>query len=274
MRPSSPRSGRHVRRAEMRPSYSRRQAPTPRRIQLPTIRLARVWTLLIALVIIAALYGLSRLTAITTVKIEGNHSLTTAHLEQLTHAGQSKQLFGSNIILLDSGALTAYIQQAEPGVKQASVQRHLPHTLIVTVAERQPALNWKTNGIVYLLDTNATVVSPTDATYAHLPTVTDSSNLPVKVGERVAPTAFVSFCVSIAQLLPATGYTIQDMTVPETTSEVYVQTNQGVLLKFDTTRPAGDEIADLQAVKAQLAAANQTPTQYIDLRIPHKAYFK
>jgi cell division septal protein FtsQ len=276
MRPSS---RRQVNRVGMRPSYSRRQAPQPRRRpQLPRVRLRPqlTWVRWAAVIVILGgmVFGFAQLTALKQVRIQGNHTLTTTHISQLTHTGLSQQLLGHNLALVDTGSLAAYLEHAEPGIKQVSIQRHFPHTLIVAVVERLPALNWETNGTSYLLDTNATVIGPTDATYAHLPTVTDSSNLPVKVGERVAPTAFVSFCSQIAQLLPSAGYAIQTMTVPESTSEVYVQTSKGVLLKFDTTRPAGDEIADLQAVNAQLAAANQTPTQYIDLRIPHKAYYK
>lgn len=271
MRPSNPR---HVRRVGMRPSYSRRQAPPPRRLQLPRIRLAWTRWVAVAVAIIAILFTLGQLTALKHVQVKGNHSLTTAHIDQLAHQGLAKQLFGHNVALVDTGGLAAYLQKEEPGIKQVSIHRHLPHTLSLTIVERLPALNWKTNGSVYLLDTNATVIGPTPPAYAALPTVTDSSNLPAKVGERVAPTAFVGFCISIVQLIPTAGYTIQDMTVPETTSEIYVQTTQGVLLKFDTTRPAGEEIADLQAVKAQLAAAHKTPSQYIDLRIAHKAYYK
>lgn len=258
----------------MRPSYSRRGAPPPRRLTLPRIRLAWTRWASVGIAIIVILFVLGQLTALKQVQVKGNHSLTTAHIDQLAHQGLSRQLFGHNVVLVDAGGLAAYLQQEEPGIKQVKIQRHLPHTLTITLVERMPALNWKTNGSVYLLDTNATVIGPTPPTYVSLPAVTDSSNLPVKVGERVAPTAFVSFCTSIAHLIPTAGYTIQDMTVPETTSEVYVQTTQGVLLKFDTTRPPGEEIADLQAVKAQLAAAHKTPTQYIDLRIAHKAYYK
>jgi cell division septal protein FtsQ len=269
-----PPSQRHVRRAGMRPSYTRRQPAPRRQLQLPRVRLVWVWLVATGLILFGVLFGLAQLTALKQVRIQGNNTLTTIHVAQLTHQGLSRQLFGHNLVLVDTAALAAYLQQTEPGIKQVSIQRHLPHTLVVAVVERQPALNWKTNGAIYLLDTNATVISATNATYAHLPTVTDSSNLPVKTGDRVAPTVFVSFCSTVAQLLPPAGYTIQDMTVPETTSEVYVQTTQGVLLKFDTTRPAGEEIADLKAVQVQLAAAHKTPTQYIDLRIPHKAYYK
>ena len=175
------------------------------KIRLPRLRLAWLWLAAAAIILGAVLFGLGQLTALKQVKIEGNHTLTTAHVSQLTHQGLLHQLFGHNLVLVDTGALGAHLQQAEPGIKQVSIQRHLLHTLVVKVVERQPALNWKTNGSVYLLDTNATVIGPTDATYAHLLTVTDSSNLPVKVGDRVALTVFEAVCVDIARLLPGTA---------------------------------------------------------------------
>jgi cell division protein FtsQ len=258
----------------MRPSYTRRQSARRRQLQLPRLRLSWFRLIVPVVVLLLVVIGIAQLTALKTVRIQGNHTLTTAHLTRLTRQGISHQLLGGNLLLLDTGSLGGYLQQAEPGIKQVTIHRQLPHTLDVVVVERQPTLNWKTGGMVYLLDATAAVIGPTDSTYAHLPTVTDSSNLPVKVGDKVAPPSFVTFCAAIARQLPVTGYTIQEMTVPESTNEVDVQTTGGLLLKFDTTRPAGEEIADLKAVQAELKAANQTPKSYIDLRIEDKAYYE
>jgi cell division septal protein FtsQ len=271
---------RHVRRSNSRPTYTRRpmvrQRPkTPwRRPKMPVIKVVWLRIALLGIGALLILIGIARLTALHQIRVKGTQTLTSAHVTQLANAGLRKQWLGHNLLLVDTGSLATYLEQADLGIKQATVQRQLPHTLLITIQERQPALNWKTGGTTYLLDSNATVIGPTGGVYAKLPTVTDSSNLPVKAGDRVAPTQFVAFCVNLAALLPSTGYAIQQMTVPTSTSEVYVTTTTGLTLKFDTTRPAGDEIADLKAVQAELQAAGQTPTQYIDLRIPHKAYYQ
>jgi cell division septal protein FtsQ len=264
---------RQVRRSGLRPTYSRRQA-TRRTISLPMPRISwlRVIAPLVGVVIVLIL--IANLTALTTIRVKGERQLTVQHITSLTQSSLHQQWFGHNLILVNTGAVEANLLKVEPAIRQVSVSRHWFHSLVVTIQERQPTLNWKTSGTSYLLDANAIVIAPTIPAYAQLPTVTDSSNLPVKIGEQVAPSSFASFCSSLAQLLPTIGYPVTAMTVPATTSEVYVQTKGGLLLKFDTTRPAGEEVNDLKQVTAQLAAANQTATQYIDLRIEHKAYYQ
>ena len=274
---------RHVRRSNARPSYSRRPAPARRSprssfqrpsLQLPAIKIVWIRLVGVALVILLVLLGLNRLTRLQHLRVQGNHSLTSAHITQLAEAGLHRQWFGHNIVLVNTGDLVSYLEAADPGIQQATASRSSLHTLTITIQERRPSLNWKTQGTVYLLDANATVIGPTKGVYASLPTVVDGSNLPVKVGDRVAPTQFVAFCITLAQLLPTTGYQVAQITVPTSTSEVYVTTTAGLVLKFDTTRAASDEIADLKQVQAELAAAKKAPTQYIDLRIEHKAYYK
>ncbi len=287
---------RRVQRYNTRPSYTRRPvAPVrPRRQARPTVTVSgladhlqklsipalpaglRPLRLRIAIIAAAAILIViivSQATAIHRIRIQGNHIMSSAEVTRLVQAGVQRQWL-SSLLFINGGDLAAYLESADLGIKQASVQSQLPHTLVVTIQERQPTLNWRTGGVTYLLDSNATVIGPTTPEYAKLPTVTDSSNLPVKAGDRVAPTQFVVFCATLAHLLPATGYSVTTMTVPESTSEVYVTTQNGLVLKFDTTRSAEEEIGDLKAVQAELSAAHVTPTQYIDLRIPNKAYYK
>jgi cell division septal protein FtsQ len=284
------RSGARPSFGQSRPSYSRRstvrsqpQRRRPRRpsLGLPSVRLPAfplikaAWLKLavITTVILILLVVLAHLTTLRQLKVEGNRSVSTAQVVQLADTGLRHQWFGRNTILIDGGALASYLEQADPAIAQVTVSRSSFHAVTIKIAERQPTINWKTGGVVYLLDANATVISPTTGSYASLPTVTDSSNLPVKAGDRVAPTQFVTFCADLARLLPGTGYQVSAMTVPASTSELYVTTTTGLTLKFDTTRSAAGEINDLKAVQAELKAANKTPTQYIDLRIPNKAYY-
>ncbi len=281
------RSGARPSFGQPRPSYSRRPTvrsqprggrslPSLPELNLPAFPVIKIVWLRVAVITTLALIVLvflANVTALRQVKVQGNHSVTSAQVQQLASAGLHQQWFGRNTVLIDGGALASYLQQTDPAIAHATVERSSFHTVTIKITERQPTLNWKTAGQVYLLDANATVIGPTSGVYASLPTVTDSSNLPVKAGDRVAPSQFVAFCATVAQLLPSTGYHVSGMTVPASTSEVYVTTSTGLTLKFDTTRPAGDEIADLTAVQAELKAAGKTPTQYIDLRIAHKAYY-
>jgi cell division septal protein FtsQ len=267
---------RQVRRSQTRPSYARRQSQSPRlpRIKLPRLQLGWFRWLAIALVLFGLVSVFASSTSLKSVTIHGNQSLDSDHLQRVAREGARKQWFGSNTLFLNAGALQDYIEKAEPGVKTAKLHRSGLHGIDINVTERQPTLNWKTGGAVYLLDADGTVIGPSKGIYVKLPTVIDSNNLPVKVGDRVAPTTFITFTSQMVARLPEAGLSATEISVPQTTSEVYIKTNKGYTLKLDTTRGVEGELADLKAVQAQLVKAKKAPVEYIDLRIEHKAYYK
>lgn len=224
--------------------------------------------------VLAVLVLFSQATRLNQIKINGLSQLDAQHMQRVAAEGASKQWFGRNTLLISPGALSDYIKQAEPGVKQAQVKRSGLHSLSITVTERQPSLNWKSGDTVYLLDADGTVIGESKGAYVKLPTVIDGSNLPVKVGDRVAPQSFVAFASEFSRRAGEAGVAVAQMTVPETTSELMVKTNKGYVLKLDTTRTVSGELGDLKAVLAELAKSRKTPSEYIDLRIEHKAYYK
>lgn len=266
---------RQVRRAATRPNYARR-VPEPRRSGPSQPRLSVGWVRPIAMATAFAvgLLVLTSATSLRTINVSGAQSLQADHLQRVASEGADRQWFGHNTWLLNTGALASYVEKAEPGVKQAKVKRLGWHAVELSITERQPSLNWKSAAGLYLLDSDGTVIGESKGTYVKLPTVVDSNSLPVKVGDRVAPRAFVSFTLEFLRELPALGLTATEVTVPATTSELYVKTNLGYTLKLDTTRSATGEIGDLKAVKNELARTKRVPTDYIDLRIEHKAYYK
>jgi cell division septal protein FtsQ len=244
------------------------------RLRVPEIKTGWIKLAAISAVTIGLLAFLGQATRLNTIRISGAKELDTGHLQRVAQEGASKQWFGRNALLLNTGALVTYIETAEPGVKSAQIKHRGFHTVEVVVTERQPSLNWKSNNILYLLDVDGTVIGPSKGSYVRLPTVTDSTNLPVKEGSIVAPASFVAFSGEFIRRLPEAGLQASEAIVPETTSELNIKTQQGYMLKLDTTRNAGSELDDLKNVQRELAKAHKAPTQYIDLRIEHKAYYK
>jgi cell division septal protein FtsQ len=177
----------------------------------------------------------------------------------------------NNLLTLNTGKLTTSLIAIDPQLKAVEVHRHWPSTIEVIVTQKQPALAWSTGNQSYLLDRDGTVIGslPSGST---LPTVVDGSNLPVQRGQQVVTANFVTFCNNLLTNLPAAGITVRGLRVQDTTFDLYVQTNKGYQLIFDTTRPAADEVADLKTVEKTLAG--KVPSQYIDLRIKGKAYYQ
>ncbi len=266
---------RQVKRAGARPNYARRDQPVRRSAPRgPRLKIGWVRPAIIALALVVIMGLVSSATRLQKITISGQQSLDGDHLTRVAEEGARRQWFGGNTLLLNTGALQNYIEQAEPGVRQAKVSRSGLHQARVVVNERQPSLNWKSGAALYLLDSDGTVIGESRGVYVKLPVVIDSNSLPVKVGDRVAPTAFVSFTTEFVGKLAGLGLVATEITVPASTSELYIKTNQGYTLKLDTTRSAAGEIEDLQAVKKELARAKKLPADYIDLRIENKAYYK
>ena len=182
-----------------------------------------------------------------------------------------KSITQGNLLTLDTTKLTTSLIAADPQLKAVVIHRQWPHSISVVVTEKQPALAWSTGNQNYLLDRDGTVIGtlPPGST---LPTVVDGSNLPVQKGQQVVTASFVSFSNELLADLPQTGLKVTGLRVQDTTFDLYVQTNKGYQLIFDTTRPAADEVADLKTVEKTLGA--KVPAQYIDMRIAGKAYYQ
>lgn len=269
---------RQVRRYDTRPIYSRRPSAPQRPgggYHLPEIKVSWIKLAAAGVAVLLVLALLSRATKFERISFQGNNGVDARQLEKVASEGLRKQWFGRNTALINTSALGSYIEENEPGVKQAKVKRRLPNRLEVIIEERQPSLNWRSGNSTFLLDVDGTVIGRPTGVYAKLPTVIDTNNLPVKAGERVVTAAFVKFCSEFLAQLPAqAGLQPVESRIAETTSEIYVKTDKGYTLKLDTTRPPAGEMADLKAVLGELSRSRKQPAEYIDLRIPNKAYYK
>lgn len=286
---------RQVRRTAVRPSYTRNSARPPRRpsslggsrapqgsrLRLPSVRIgipavqtAWIRWMAIMTVILAILVVAAQATRLTKLQIEGNKNLNTTHVTQLAEQGAAKQWFGGNALAINTGALAGYLEDEEPAIKEAKVSHSGLQTLKIEIIERRPSLNWKSNNSVYLLDGDGTVIGPSVGEYTKLPTITDSTNLPVEEGKRVVPAAFIAFCLSFLNRIGEAGLQAESVSVPESTSELWVKTTKGYTLKLDTTRSVESTITALKTVQNELTRTKKTPKEYIDLRIESKAYYK
>jgi cell division septal protein FtsQ len=227
---------------------------------------------LILLVLLAlAGYGLLKAFEINTVAVNspGRGEEIQAEAHKLI-AGSWQQ---SNLITLSDDQLTSKLQLEDPMLRSVEVRRHWFHTVILTVALKQPSLGWSSDNQRYLLDRDGTAIGMLPAGSA-LPVVNDGSNLPVKTGSRVTSSRFVAFVGALMPGLAAAGITPTSLDVKDTTLDLSVTTNRGYRIIFDTGRTVEEEMADLKAVQTLLTAQKKAPAEYIDLRVSGKAYYK
>lgn len=267
-----PRESRQVKPGN-RPAIYGRPQPVRKRSSRPEIKLNLRATLsLIGLALIITWWW--RAFRLSTVTISGSHNYSSSLISSEVQAELHRHWWWRNLTLVDTANLQKQLLAAEPQLASVAISRHWPHQLILQVTERKPNLGWQTGDKTYLLSQEGIIVAPAQDSKLKLPVVEDTTNLPVKLGDQVAPAGFVAFTLEADRLLAQQGYQVTNLKIPVTTNEVDIYTNKGYFIKFDTTRSIVGEMGDLSQVLTLLKSQNKTPSQYIDLRIDGSAYYK
>lgn len=201
----------------------------------------------------------SSLFTITSVEIRGEAKQETTDAVN--------KLVGKNIFLIGGKKAEQSLAEQQPGIKEIQVIRGLPHSVIVALVERDPAIVWESGGIRYLVDTQGIAFKQAEGAY---PRVVDEKNLPVKLGSVVSDPLFIAYVQSVNKdLFAQTTYENDYMSIPETTFQVNIHTKQSIVLKLDTSRILADQLSDIRYI---LDHNKDTIKQSIDVRVPGFAY--
>jgi cell division septal protein FtsQ len=248
------------------------QRPSRTRPVGPRMSLWQRRLLMLAVLAGVAGWGVWHQFQIRTIQVKASGGAGEAMKSDAQKIMAGSALMG-NLLTLNEQVLESKLQQAEPALRSVAVVRRPWHTVVITATLKQPSLGWSTGDQQYLLDSDGTVIGsfPGGSGY---PTVVDTSNLPVHAGQQVVSPHFVAFVQALAPGLQAAGYSVKSLSIKDTTLDLTTATNKGYSLILDSSRNAGDELADLKSVQALLKQQNKTPASYIDLRIAGKAYWK
>ncbi len=228
-------------------------------------------------VVILLVYGLffSKIFHIDHIAIKGNqHTATSEVTDQVNHI-LDEGLLARNILFLNSGSLSKELQKNDYQFTSVTVKKNFLHGITVVVQERAPSLLWQSGNSIYVLSDDGQAIEEVSGQKPNnLPIIHDNANLPVNLGNQVVPQNFINFVRQIMKQIPKQGLSIQSMSVPATTNELYVQVNGGYSIKFDANGAVSEQIADLTAVLKTLKSQNKQPHEYIDLRISGKIFYR
>ncbi len=268
----------------------RRGSSTPRNVQTMVYRpkyeppkSKRQWRISVfvrpvayTVVFVAVVYVviISPVFQIRTIKVKGNSVVTTGDIQHIVEGGLNSSPLSRNILFLDTNQLVSELKGQNQQIASVEIGKQFPSTLQVIVHEQAPALLWRTGTSTYVISDDGHAYSQTQQAGPGLITITDTSNVPISLGQAVVPGQFVQFVKAMQTKLSGLGIGVTQLTVGETTSEVMVATNAGYSIRFDTTRSIDDQIADLKATLDTLKKQNKKATEYIDLRIPGKVFYK
>jgi hypothetical protein len=151
---------------------------------------------------------------------------------------------------------------------------------VVYVEPAVPALLFATkDNEVYVLDTTGKALAPlaqaSSVAKLNLPTVSDQSGLPVTLGSIALPSNNITFITEVVGQLKAKQLSIRSLALPLGTSELLVQVNGApYTIKFNLHGNARAEAGAFLAVKQQLDKEKKTPSQYVDVRVENRAYYR
>jgi hypothetical protein len=193
-----------------------------------------------------------------------------------------------NKLTVDSSQIALLMRVQFPELAEVSVA--LPiigDRPTVYVRPADPALVLAATNGTFVVDENGRALATLTGGSAGLaslakigvPTVTDQSSLSAKLGQQVLPKDVASFIDAIAAQLKAKKIELQSMTLPTAAGEldVYVA-GQTYFVKYNL-QEGGAEAANAQtgsflAVKRQLEQQGKKPSQYIDVRLSGRTYWK
>lgn len=200
-------------------------------------------------------------------------------------AAASKALASSvwnrNKITVDTGSVAKDLQADYPELANVSVSiPWLAHRPIVKIQPARPSVVLSTADGAYLLDDRGVALSraaaAADFKTTDVPIIDDQSGLRVAVGERSMPAVHIQFIQIITKQIAAQGYTVASFRLPVASSQLdTLLVNEPFFVKFNLqSNTPREQAGTFLATIKKLKADSTPPKQYIDVRVPGRAYYQ
>lgn len=238
--------------------------------------------LLLAALILCVVYGLW-LDTTPSIKVSGATD-TLLRDEAVYQAGAADLLDNS---LLNRSKLTINTNKVAEELKArfpeiAEVVVIIPlasHEPIVDLRPKEPTLIINAQNGAFVVDETGKALmkvgdleNPQNYT---LPTVIDQSGLEVSSGTQVITANTVAFIKGLLHQFEQANQRVDRIILPTAPNELRLSPAAAdYFVKFDITRDPRIQAGALFAVQDSLSAQSVTPTEYIDVRVAEKAYYK
>jgi len=180
---------------------------------------------------------------------------------------------GENIFRFNITKAKTEIIQTSPIIEDIAIYRGIPNTIKIMILERDPVLVWQSGGKFYLIDGAGVIDKEVNQNeFSELIHLSDQKNIPVKIGDQVISSEFIKFITDINNnFFQYCNIKVSGFQLQETTFDLYVFTEAGFYVKFDTTRPYDKQLTDL---KNTIINYRENIREYVDVRINGWVYYK
>lgn len=192
--------------------------------------------------------------------------------ESASIASVAESLKGRNIFRLVSAGIEQDIRQVHPPTAHVVVVRGLPNTVRLTIALREPALQWQVADTSFILDRTGEAFEQgvSKPEYAALPKVIDRSNRRVQIGQQVVTPAFITFIDESNKKVPDLFKRVHVANeILETTFHIDLVLEGDLRIRVTTQRPLEEQLNGAVAIFTAHPEAKS-----IDVRVPKRGYYK
>lgn len=188
-------------------------------------------------------------------------------------------LLNHSKLTINTDSIATKYEQQFPELNAVSIVIPLlGHTPVLEIRPSQSIIILSNPQGKFVINQQGNAVLQLDNTLINkyqLPVATDNSGFKVSLGHQVLPSASIAFIKTVEDQFTAKSQTIQSMTLSTTPYELDVQV-RGLpyFIKFNLlSNPLYSTGTYFSAIKL-FNASNPAPSQYIDIRIPGRAYYK
>jgi cell division septal protein FtsQ len=210
--------------------------------------------------------------------LANDYSFHSKSTYQTAIENQLRQLNNRNKITFNENAIVSKLQKQFPEI--ANIQVELPvfsqqPTFRLAVGEPKFLIN--SHGTSFVINANGTAA----ATIAQLPklknlaSIDDQSGFNIQTGGQVLSTASVSFIDSLLAECKRANIPIASLALPSQPQEIYLHTkDQPYFVKFYLGGDAVSQTGQFLAARQHFLETKQPPSQYLDVRISGKVFYK
>jgi cell division septal protein FtsQ len=240
------------------------------------------WLVILVALIIAYLLFYSPLLRITTVAIDGTQNISTRVLKERYVDWQLQQqrlkIFPQNNLIMFSKKWLTELISRDYSLASLKIKKQWPHTLVITLSEKNPELVWMAGSTYFYLGENGDIASqlPSQEMAAGIPTIVDDSNTAAKVGQPVLTrdkVVFIEQLIDKIRQIPSIEAVAYHM-ISGAGTQVNVQTAAGYVINFDTSKNIDAQVTKLQRILDDQAFKDNPPKEYIDVRLGDRVYYK
>lgn len=237
--------------------------------------------LLIPLCLFGWLFFFTDMFDVQAVAVVDAREETAEEVKKIINEEITSSSLGKNIFFVQADTIEELIQGRLAKVRTAHVVRKLPGTIKVIVQEKTPVLLLLSGGKYYFLDEQG--IAYEMARLDTLPGVVlttvknDDDEARVTIGAAAVDASLISFLQVASEKLPGlVGVQIGEVHIPSLAArEVKIILNNNWTVLFDVTRPAEGQIEVIRKlIQETISPEEVAAMQHIDVRIPHRIYYK